>query len=107
MSPPSEWGAVKDHGAPGMRIFRIAGLFRKLGASQLLCKPCLNWVDAFRTAQPPTGRGPLPLANLESGGRSPFVFASDSTIFARPSEKARAGKSKVTSKDNKLSLIHI
>eukprot|EP00969_Alexandrium_andersonii_P120192 5313662-Alexandrium_andersonii.AAC.1 len=38
IAPPAGRGAVRDHDAPGTRLFRIAGLSAEFGASQLLCK---------------------------------------------------------------------
>eukprot|EP00969_Alexandrium_andersonii_P322504 14249307-Alexandrium_andersonii.AAC.1 len=60
-----------------------------------MLKPCLNWIDMWRTGRTPFDRPPLEPQALESGRHYPFVVVSDSTLNFRPSEvSAKATKNK-------------
>eukprot|EP00969_Alexandrium_andersonii_P368594 15473257-Alexandrium_andersonii.AAC.1 len=79
-------------------MFRIAGLFQEYGGLPLMLKPCLSWIDMWRTGRTPFDRAPLDPPALETGRCFPFVVVSDSTLSFRPSEVPAAGSKK--KKDN-------
>eukprot|EP00969_Alexandrium_andersonii_P350068 15432446-Alexandrium_andersonii.AAC.1 len=67
-------------------MFGIVGIFREYGASSLLLKPCLSWIDAWRTGQTPFDRPPLDPPAFNFGRHYPFIVVSDSTLNFRPSD---------------------
>eukprot|EP00969_Alexandrium_andersonii_P082153 3621873-Alexandrium_andersonii.AAC.1 len=73
IAPIGERGVMQPDDSVATRMFRIAGLFRECGRSSLLLKPCLSWIDMWRTGKTPFDRPPLEPPALESGRRFPFV----------------------------------
>eukprot|EP00969_Alexandrium_andersonii_P068629 3027483-Alexandrium_andersonii.AAC.1 len=100
IAPIAERSMARADDSVPTRMFRVAGLFQEYGASALILKPCLHWLDMWRTGSTPFSRELLDLPSVESGGHYPFALVSDSTLSFRPSDVVSRAK-KTTSKDHK------